>query len=59
MGIFKIRPGNLPVRRIAAMSYLLLRYRDDGLPGGLIQELEKVVPDDSKGQLEGSLAGNG
>jgi hypothetical protein len=52
---FRIRPGNLPMRRIAAMSCLLLRYRDEGLLGGLIQELEQIVPDDSKGQLEGAL----
>jgi hypothetical protein len=30
-----IRPGNIPVRRIAAMSYLLVRYRRTGLLNGL------------------------
>jgi hypothetical protein len=52
---FKIRPGNLPGRRIAAVSYLLLRYRDDGLQTGLMQQLRKVAPDDSKSELENSL----
>jgi hypothetical protein len=53
--IFKIRPGNIPVRRIAAMSYLLLRYRDDGLPAGLIHEIEKISLEDAKNGLEKSL----
>jgi hypothetical protein len=29
--LFKVRPSNYPVRRIAAMSYLTLRYREKGL----------------------------
>jgi hypothetical protein len=32
---FKVRPGNYPSRRIAAMSHLLLRYREKGLLAGL------------------------
>jgi hypothetical protein len=28
--LFKVRPENYPVRRIAAVSYLLLRYREKG-----------------------------
>lgn len=36
---FKIRPGNLPTRRIAAVSYLLLGYRAEGLLAGLIDRL--------------------
>ncbi len=42
---FKIRPGNFPGRRIAAMSYLLLRFRQEGLLNGLIHEIEKASPD--------------
>ena len=49
---FKVRPGNLPRRRIAAMSYLLLRYRDEGLLAGLIYELEKASPDNGRVGLE-------
>jgi hypothetical protein len=52
---FKIRPGNLPGRRIASVSYLLLRYRDDGLQEGLMQKLKEIAPDDSKSELENSL----
>ncbi len=32
---FKVRPGNHPVRRLAAMSHLLYRYKDRGLLDGL------------------------
>ncbi len=34
--LFKVRPNNSPVRRIAAMSYLVLRHREKGI-------LEEVV----------------
>jgi hypothetical protein len=52
---FKVRPGNFPHRRLAAMSYLLLRYRDEGMLAGLIHELEKASPDNGRGELESSL----
>ncbi len=29
--LFKVRPNNFPLRRIAAMSYLILRYRERGM----------------------------
>jgi len=29
--LFKVRPNNFPPRRIAAMSYLILRYRERGM----------------------------
>ncbi|MFC1920292.1 DUF2851 family protein [Chloroflexota bacterium] len=34
--LFKVRPNNSPLRRLVAMSYLLLRYREKGLLDGLI-----------------------
>jgi hypothetical protein len=37
---FKVRPGNLPVRRIAAVSALLVRYRKQGILPGLRAELK-------------------
>jgi hypothetical protein len=40
---FKVRPGNYPSRRIAAMSYLLLRYRKPGLQVGLMNSLDEVA----------------
>lgn len=52
---FKVRPGNLPRRRLAAMSYLLHRYGPEGLLPVLVDELEKAAPDGSGGGLEGWL----
>jgi hypothetical protein len=42
---FKVRPGNLPRRRVAAMSYLLLRYGEEGLPDVLVRGVENASPD--------------
>ena len=39
---FKVRPGNHPVRRLAAMSRLLLRYRQKGLLDGLEKKLREA-----------------
>lgn len=36
---FRVRPGNHPVRRLAGMARLLLRFRESGLLHGLISEL--------------------
>jgi hypothetical protein len=52
---FKVRPGNSPVRRIAAMSYLLHRYHRDGLLNGLVRELEEAPLDNGRGELEAAL----
>ncbi len=41
--LFKVRPNNSPVRRLVAMSYLILRYRGKGLLEGLVS-LVKEVP---------------
>jgi len=42
---FKVRPGNHPVRRLAAMSYLLLHYREKGLLAGLEEKLQAAGND--------------
>jgi len=52
---FKVRPGNLPRRRLAAMSYLLLRYRDEGPLAGLGRALENSTSENTRNRLEGSL----
>jgi len=51
----KVRPSNLPTRRIAAMSYLLLRYRERGILTGLVGSLSQAAVDASYGDLESSL----
>jgi hypothetical protein len=52
---FRIRPGNFPTRRIAAMSRLLLRYREEGLLTGLIGEFHKLPVDGGCRGLEEAL----
>jgi hypothetical protein len=52
---FKVRPGNLPWRRLAAMSCLLLRYRDEGLLAGLVRAMEGVAADTGSAGLKDSL----
>ncbi len=52
---FKVRPSNHPVRRIAAMSYLLLRYRQKGLLLGLEDELKEAIADNNIRPLEQAL----
>lgn len=42
---FKVRPVNLPTHRITAMSYLLLRYRQEGLLSGLMKAFEEMPGD--------------
>ena len=51
--LFKVRPNNSPVRRMAAMSYLLLRYRK----GSLFEEILNGVgrESDDKNKLEAKL----
>jgi hypothetical protein len=52
---FQVRPGNFPVRRIAAMSYLLSRYRRGGLLAGLVREFEETPLDGGRSGLEEAL----
>ncbi len=52
---FKVRPGNYPVRRLAAMSYLLLRYRQKGLLDGLEEKLQEAGKDNVSYFLEEAL----
>jgi len=59
---FRVRPGNLPTRRLAAMSQLLLRYREEGLLNGLMAQLDALPDNVSHRQLEDALmvgAGDG
>jgi hypothetical protein len=43
---FRVRPGNHPDRRIAAMGYLLARFREKGLLPGLVSVFEGRADDD-------------
>jgi len=42
--LFKVRPNNSPIRRLAAMSYLILRYRKEGILKGLLDTVSGASP---------------
>ncbi len=52
--LFKVRPGNLPIRRIVAMSYLLLRYREKGI-FELVKRLRQETAEAGCGRLARTL----
>jgi len=52
---FKVRPSNLPARRIAAMSYILLQFRAEGLLAGLVERVNREAADAGCGGLAGAL----
>ncbi len=51
----KVRPGNYPPRRIAAVSYLMLRYGDRGLLQGIAARLGEAPADSGRRALENML----
>jgi hypothetical protein len=53
--LFKVRPSNFPTRRIAAMSYLLLRYRYKGILEELVNKLGEAPADTGYHGLERAL----
>ena len=40
--LFKVRPNNFPPRRIAAMSYLILRYRKRGMVDEVVDMIKET-----------------
>lgn len=58
--LFKIRPANSPIRRILAMSYLLLRYREVGMVNGIINMVKEApLSQGHRGLEEGLLVSGG
>jgi hypothetical protein len=53
--LFKVRPSNYPARRIVAMSYLLLRYRERGILKELVNRLCQETVDSGYSGLERAL----
>ena len=53
--LFRLRPNNSPTRRIAAMSYLILRYREKGIVEGIINMVKEVAVSKSHNRLEKGL----
>ena len=52
---FKVRPANHPIRRLAAMSHLLLRYRKSGLLAGLEAIFKAITVNEAVRKLEKAL----
>ena len=50
--LFKVRPNNFPVRRIVAMSYLILRYRKKGILAGIINMIKEAPLSEGHCRLE-------
>jgi len=59
--IFKVRPNNSPIRRLAAMSYLILRYKKKGILEELVNLVQEVSTNQGCRRLEQGLvvANNG
>ncbi len=53
--LFKVRPNNFPVRRIAAMSCLLWRYREKGILNGVVDMIRETPVGEAHHGLERGL----
>ncbi len=53
--LFKVRPSNFPVRRIVAMSYLILRYKEKGMFEALVNMVKEVPVSQGHHRLEEGL----
>ncbi len=53
--LFRVRPANFPVRRIVAMSYLILRYKEKGLLGHIISMIREAPLNKGHHRLEAGL----
>jgi len=53
--LFKVRPNNFPVRRLVAMSYLALRYREQGIFEGLVNRIREAPINKGHYELEKAL----
>ncbi|MFC1984157.1 DUF2851 family protein [Chloroflexota bacterium] len=53
--LFKVRPNNSPIHRLAAMSYLLLRYRVKGIFEELVNLVKEVPASQGYRRLEKGL----
>jgi len=53
--LFKVRPNNFPTRRIAAMSYLIFRYRERGILAEVVNIVKEAPLNRGYHQLEEGL----
>lgn len=54
--LFKVRPSNFPTRRIVAMSYLVLRYREKGIFEEMVNMVRETPINQGHHRLEERLA---
>ena len=53
--LFKVRPNNLPARRIAAISHLMLHYKERGLLKEIIDKIREAPIETGHHELEKAL----
>ena len=53
--LFKVRPTNSPIRRIAAMSYLILSYRKKGILAEVVNIIKETPISQGNSRLEKGL----
>jgi len=53
--LFKVRPNNFPLRRIVAMSYLMLRHREKGIFGEVVNKIREAAVSRGHHELEKML----
>jgi len=53
--LFKVRPNNFPLRRILAMSYLILRHREKGIFGEVVNKIRETTVSRGHHELEKML----
>jgi len=53
--LFKVRPNNSPIRRIAAMTYLILRYRERGIFEEIVNMVREASASKDHHRLEKKL----
>ena len=53
--LFKVRPNNYPIRRIIAISYLILNYKEKGVFEGLVNMVKEVPLHQGHNKLEKGL----
>jgi hypothetical protein len=53
--LFKVRPGNYPVRRIVALSYLIFRFREKGWFQSLLDLVHQLTVNQTQTRFESAL----
>ena len=53
--LFKVRPNNSPIRRLVAMSHLVLRYKQEGIFEAVINMIKEITSDKGHRRLEKGL----